>query len=58
MRLYLYAQLLANKGYKEAFKANQPLSLGLNTYKGYVTNKGVAEAFDLTYTSIEDALKE
>ena len=53
-----YAQLLANKGYKEAFKANQPLSLGLNTYKGYVTNKGVAEAFDLTYTSIEDALKE
>lgn len=53
-----YAQLLANKGYKEAFKANEPLSLGLNTYKGYVTNKGVAESFDLTYTSIEDALKE
>ncbi|ARB77571.1 MULTISPECIES: alanine dehydrogenase [Staphylococcus] len=53
-----YAQLLANKGYKEAFKANQPLSQGLNTYKGHVTNKGVAEAFNLEYLSVEDALKE
>ncbi|ADC87312.1 MULTISPECIES: alanine dehydrogenase [Staphylococcus] len=53
-----YAQLLANKGYKEAFKANHPLSQGLNTYKGHVTNKGVAEAFNLEYLSVEDALKE
>ena len=27
-----YAQLLANKGYREAFKVNQPLSLGLKTF--------------------------
>ena len=27
-----YAQLLANKGYREAFKVNHPLSLGLNTF--------------------------
>lgn len=51
-----YALLLANKGYKEAFKANHALSLGLNTYKGHVTNKGVAEAFNLEYKSVEDAL--
>ena len=45
-------------GYREAFKANHALSLGLNTYKGHVTHKGVAEAFGLEYTSVEDALKE
>lgn len=53
-----YAQLLASKGYREAFKANHALSLGLNTYKGHVTHKGVAEAFGLEYTSVEDVLKE
>lgn len=53
-----YAQLLASKGFREAFKANHALSLGLNTYKGHVTHKGVAEAFGLEYTSIEEALKE
>ncbi len=53
-----YAQLLAKKGYQNAFKANHALSLGLNTYKGHVTNKNVAEAFNLNYISIEDALRE
>lgn len=52
-----FAQTLGNKGYKEAFKSNHALSLGLNTYKGHVTHQGVAEAFDMPYTSIEDALK-
>lgn len=51
-----YALMLANKGYREAFKSNQPLSLGLNTYKGHVTNKGVAEAFEMEYKSVEEAL--
>ncbi|SCU40317.1 alanine dehydrogenase 2 [Staphylococcus aureus] len=49
--------MLANKGYREAFKSNQPLSLGLNTYKGHVTNKGVAEAFEMEYKSVEEALQ-
>ena len=53
-----FAQILANKGYREAFKSNHALSLGLNTYKGHVTNKGVAEAFNLEYTSVEDALNK
>lgn len=52
-----YALMLANKGYREAFKSNQPLSLGLNTYKGHVTNKGVAEAFEMEYKSVEEALQ-
>ena len=49
--------LLANKGYREAFKVNHPLSLGLNTFNGHVTNKNVADTFNFEYTSIEDALK-
>ena len=53
-----FAQTLANKGYREAFESNHALSLGLNTYKGHVTNKGVAEAFNLEYTSVEDALNQ
>lgn len=52
-----YAQLLANKGYREAFKVNHPLSLGLNTFNGHVTNKNVADTINFEYTSIEDALK-
>ncbi|HCY9826392.1 TPA: alanine dehydrogenase [Staphylococcus aureus] len=52
-----YALMLANKGYREAFKSNQPLSVGLNTYKGHVTNKGVAEAFEMEYKSVEEALQ-
>lgn len=51
-----FAQILANQGYRKAFKSNQALSLGLNTFNGHVTNKGVAEAFNLEYTSVEDAL--
>ena len=45
------------KGYREAFKVNHPLSLGLNTFNGHVTNKNVADTFNFEYTSIEDALK-
>jgi len=52
-----FAQILANKGYREAFKSNHALSLGLNTYKGHVTHQGVAEAFNMKYTTVEDALK-
>lgn len=52
-----YALMLANKGFREAFKSNQPLSLGLNTYKGYVTNKGVAEAFGIAYKTVDEALR-
>ncbi|MFG1662403.1 alanine dehydrogenase, partial [Staphylococcus epidermidis] len=44
-------------GYREAFKVNHPLSLGLNTFNGHVTNKNVADTFNFEYTSIEDALK-
>lgn len=52
-----YAQQLASKGYLKAVQDNHALSLGLNTINGELTNKGVAEALNLSYTDIESALK-
>ena len=51
-----YALQIANKGYLNALRDNQPLSLGLNVYDGKVTNEGVAKALDLPYTPIDKAL--
>lgn len=52
-----YALQLANKGYKQALTDNVPLSQGLNTYNGLVTNKAVAETFNKEFTPVADVLK-
>lgn len=52
-----YALQLANKGYKQALTDNVPLSQGLNTYNGLVTNKAVAEAFNKEFTPVAEVLK-
>ncbi|EKU50215.1 alanine dehydrogenase [Staphylococcus massiliensis] len=51
-----YAVQLANKGYRQALKDNQPLSLGLNTFEGQVTNKAVAETFGYEYKPVFEVL--
>lgn len=51
-----YAIQLANKGWKKACKENEELKLGLNVIKGDVVYKGVSEAFDLPYVSVEKYL--
>ena len=51
-----YAAKLATKGWREALTADHALSLGLNTYDGAVTCKGVAEAFGLEYTAVDTVL--
>jgi alanine dehydrogenase len=51
-----YAVQLANKGWKQACNENKELKLGLNVVNGKVCYKGVSEAFDLEYTSVEDLL--
>lgn len=48
-----YALQLANKGWKQACKENQPLKLGLNVINGNVVYQGVSEAFDLPYHDVE-----
>lgn len=51
-----YAIQLADKGWQKACSDNKELKLGLNVVGGKVTYKGVAEAFDLTYTPVEEVL--
>ncbi len=51
-----YSLTLANDGWVEACKADRALALGLNVVKGKVTYPGVAEAFDLEFTPVEDVL--
>ena len=52
-----YAIQLANKGWKQACKDNSELKLGLNIIEGKVCYQGVAEAFDLDYTPVDEFLK-
>jgi alanine dehydrogenase len=51
-----YAIQLANKGWKAACSNNQELCLGLNVVNGKVVYKGVAEAFNLNFTPVEEVL--
>lgn len=51
-----YAVALADNGWKQAMIANSEIKLGANIIDGKVTYKGVADAFDLAYTPIEDLL--
>ena len=45
-----YALQLANKGVVEAAKCSQQIATAINTYEGEVTNRPVAETFDLPYS--------
>lgn len=49
-----YALQIANKGAEKAMKENRALLKGLNTYKGNVTYKAVADAQGLEYTPVSE----
>ena len=51
-----YTVQLANKGWKRAMKENNELKLGANVINGKVTYPGVAEAWGLELTPIDDLL--
>ena len=51
-----YAVQLANKGWKQACLDNEPLRKGLNVVEGKVVYKGVADAFGLDYTDVNEVL--
>jgi len=51
-----YAVKLAQKGWQEACRQDRSLALGLNVVQGKVTYPGVAEAFGLPYTPVENVL--
>lgn len=51
-----YLVQLAARGPEEAMREDKALLLGLNTYKGMLTCKGVAEAMGMEYTPAESCL--
>ena len=51
-----YAVELADKGWKDALRADHPLALGLNTHAGEVVYGAVAEAFGLPLRPLSEVL--
>ena len=51
-----YMRKLANEGSLEAIKNDPALALGVNLYRGSVTNRAVAETLDLQYEPLEALL--
>ncbi len=47
-----YVLKIAQNGLIDSFKQDSSLAKGVNTYKGKLTNKGVAEALNLDYTEL------
>ena len=53
-----YGIRVANQGFIAAVSGDAALGRGVNVMDGKVTYKGVADAFDLPYTPIENAIAE
>lgn len=51
-----YAVLLAEKGFEAAVRENEALAKGVNVTRGQVTYKAVAQAHNLPYVPLEQAL--
>jgi alanine dehydrogenase len=51
-----YTVEIANRGWRDALRADPALALGLNTYGGEVTCEPVAEAHGLPYTPLAEIL--
>jgi alanine dehydrogenase len=47
-----YAVSIANEGLEEAVRADQALALGVNVYRGSVTNEGVADAHGFQHVPV------
>jgi alanine dehydrogenase len=52
-----YAVELANRGWRDALRADRALALGLNTHAGQVTYGPVAEAHGMTHLSLDEVLR-
>ena len=51
-----YAVEIANRGWRDALRADKSPALGLNTHAGVVTYEAVAEAHGLPYTPVAEVL--
>lgn len=52
-----YAIELADEGLRGALRKNLPLRRGVNVLDGHVTHAGVAAAFGLEHTSVEELVQ-
>jgi alanine dehydrogenase len=52
-----YGLELANRGFPQALARNKALAKGLNTFDGKVTYEGVASAFNLPYTPVDEVIR-
>jgi alanine dehydrogenase len=53
-----YGLELANRGFPQALIRNEALAKGLNTYDGKITHEGVATAFNLPLTPVEEVIRQ
>ena len=51
-----YAVELANRGWRDALRADPALALGLNTHEGQLTNAPVAQSHGYTAVPLADVL--
>lgn len=49
-----YAEIIANMGIEKAISQHPPIKRGVNTYRGNVTHKAVAESLGYNYSPIKD----
>src|SRR6266550_6476839 len=52
-----YGLQLANRGFPQALARDKALAKGLNTYNGKITHEGVANAFNLPWTPVEEVIR-
>lgn len=52
-----YGLELANRGFPQALARNRALAKGLNTFDGKVTHEGVAAAFNLPWTAVDEVIR-
>jgi alanine dehydrogenase len=53
-----YGLELANRGFPQALIRNKALAKGLNTYDGKITHEGVATAFNLPLTPLDEVIRQ
>jgi alanine dehydrogenase len=53
-----YGLELANRAFPQALIRNKALAKGLNTYDGKITHEGVATAFNLPLTPLEEVIRQ
>jgi alanine dehydrogenase len=52
-----YVEQLANEGFSQAVRSSPALAAGVNTYRGAITRREVAEALNREYVPLDDLMR-